>query len=36
MELAKLQPNYEYQAKDCDEIVIRDFTFDFPEDMDPV
>lgn len=31
-----MQANYEYQAKDCDEIVIRDFTFDFPQDMDPV
>jgi predicted metal-dependent hydrolase len=36
MELAMMQPNYKYQAKDVDELVIRDFTFDFPEDIDPV
>jgi len=36
MELAMTRPAYQYQAKDVDEIVIRDFNFDFPEDLDPV
>ncbi len=27
---------YKYQAKDVDEIVSRDFNFDFPLDLDPV
>lgn len=31
-----MQPNYIYQKKDVDEIVIRDFNFDFPDDIDPV
>ena len=30
------QPSYRYQEKDVDEIVIRDFSFEFPEDLDPV
>ena len=30
------QAMYEYQAKDVDELVVRDFTFEFPEDIDPV
>ncbi|MEH6911553.1 MAG: metal-dependent hydrolase [Oceanicoccus sp.] len=30
------QANFEYQAKDVDELVVRDFTFNFPEDIDPV
>jgi predicted metal-dependent hydrolase len=30
------QATYEYQPKDVDELVVRDFTFDFPEDIDPV
>jgi len=28
--------NYRYQEKDVDEIVVRDFSFDFPSDLDPV
>lgn len=31
-----LQPNYGCHAMDCDDIVIRDFTFDFVTDTDPV
>jgi hypothetical protein len=30
------QSNYKYQAKEVDEIVVRDFAFDFPSDIDPV
>ena len=31
-----MQSAYKYQAKDVDEIVIRDFNFEFPDDLDPV
>lgn len=31
-----MQSNYSYQPKDIDEIVIRDFDFEFPDDIDPV
>ncbi len=31
-----IQSNYKYQAKEVDEIVVRDFAFEFPSDMDPV
>ena len=30
------QSNYKYLPKDVDKIVIRDFSFDFPADLDPV
>jgi predicted metal-dependent hydrolase len=30
------QPQYEYQPKDVDQIVVRNFTFDFPKDLDPI
>jgi len=30
------QSNYKHLPKDVDEIVIRDFAFDFPDDLDPV
>ena len=29
-------PDYRHLPKDVDEIVVRDFAFDFPEDLDPV
>lgn len=29
-------PNYRYEEKQVDEIVIRAFNFDFPDDLDPV
>ncbi len=31
-----MQSDYKYQAKDVDEIVSRDFNFEFPDDIDPV
>ncbi|MEM6582000.1 MAG: metal-dependent hydrolase [Pseudomonadota bacterium] len=31
-----MQASFEYQPKDCEEIVIRDFNFDFPDDIDPI
>jgi predicted metal-dependent hydrolase len=36
MEAVVPQSNYEYQEKDDGEIVVRDFAFDFPADIDPV
>jgi predicted metal-dependent hydrolase len=36
MEASMTQTLYEYRPKDVDELVIRDFNFDFPEDIDPV
>ena len=30
------QPNYKHLPKDVDEIVVRDFNFEFPDDIDPV
>lgn len=31
-----MQPNFKYQAKDCEQILPRDFNFEFPEDLDPI
>jgi predicted metal-dependent hydrolase len=30
------QPNYKYEPKQVDEIVIRAFAFEFPDDLDPL
>jgi predicted metal-dependent hydrolase len=29
-------PNYRYQPKQVDEIIVREFAFEFPDDLDPV
>jgi predicted metal-dependent hydrolase len=34
--MAMAQPAYAYQPKDVDAIVIRDFAFEFPDDIDPI
>jgi len=36
LETAMTQENYKHLPKDSDEIVIRDFTFEFPDDLNPV
>jgi len=30
------QPNYKYEPKQVDQIIIRAFSFDFPDDLDPI
>jgi hypothetical protein len=29
-------PNYRYQPKQVDAIIVREFAFEFPDDLDPV
>ena len=29
-------PNYQYEEKQVDEIIVRKFAFDFPDDLDPI
>jgi hypothetical protein len=29
-------PKYEYEAKEVDDIIIRAFAFEFPDDLDPI
>ncbi len=35
-ERAAPNPNYHYEPKQAESIVVRDFDFDFPDDLDPI